>query len=151
MWKYESYTEERGSERAKAIGENMRNDRKAARYTIRQLAELIDVSPTHLNRMEKGDRLMDSIAKLIRFCDVCQVPVEKYLVLCGLDYPNNESLIRRAFPMIKTDEQEKAISTFAEVITAGYLSNDNITQILNNAMAYAAYCQKQQELQTSGT
>ena len=142
MWKYESYMDEMGSDRAKIIGENMRDDRKAARYTIRDLAEKIDVSPTHLNRIEKGERLMDSVDKLIRFCEVCQVPIEKYLVLCGMRISEKDTPIRRAFPAIENPEQEQAIAAFAETICSKKLTPEDITQILNTAIAYADFCDK---------
>ena len=142
MWKYESYMDEMGSDRAKIIGENMRDDRKAARYTIRELAEKIDVSPTHLNRIEKGERLMDSVDKLIRFCAVCQVPIEKYLVLSGMRLPEKDTPIRRAFPTIETPEQEQAIAAFAETICSKKLTPEDITQMLNTAIAYADFCDK---------
>ena len=143
MWKYESYTVENGSDRAKKIGEAMRRDRKEARYTIRQLAEIIDVSPTHLNRMEKGLRIMDSIEKLIRFCDACHVPIDGYLSLCGLQYAgNNQDPIGRAFPQIRTSEQKDAINSFANIILSHDLSKEELEQILKNTMAYADFCSK---------
>ena len=49
-----------GTKKAIAIGNRMREARKDAGYTIRELAEKMDISPTHLNRIEKGERLMDS-------------------------------------------------------------------------------------------
>ncbi len=145
MWKYESYMDEMGSDRAKIIGENMRDDRKAARYTIRELAEKIDISPTHLNRIEKGERLMDSVDKLIRFCRICQVPIEKYLVLCGMQISEEDTPIRRAFPAAKKPEQEQAIAAFAETICSKKLTQEDITQILNTAIAYADFCDKKKQ------
>ena len=140
MWKYDNYMDEMGSDRAKLIGQNMLNDRKEAGFTIRALAEKLEISPTHLNRMEKGERLMDSVSKLIQFCSVCHVPIEKYLVLCGMPVSEKDTLTRRAFPAIQSDEQEEAINTFAKIITTKNLSSDDITQILNNAISYAEFC-----------
>ena len=142
MWKYESYMDEIGSERSGIIGKNMAADRKAAGYTIRELAEKMDISPTHLNRMEKGERLMDSVAKLIIFCDVCRVPIEKYLTLCGMRISEKDTPIRRAFPAIENEEQENAIDAFAKMITSKKLTSEDITQILNTAVAYADFCDK---------
>lgn len=64
------------------MGEAMREDRKQAGYSIRELAEKLDMSPVHLNRIEKGERLMD-FEKLTLFCDICHVPITKYLALYG--------------------------------------------------------------------
>lgn len=145
MWKYESYMEEIGSERSELIGKHMTADRKAAGYTIRELAEKIDMSPTHLNRMEKGQRLMDSVSKLINFCEACHVPIEKYLVLCGMHISEEDTPIRRAFPAIENEEQENAIDAFAKMITSKKLTSEDITQILNTAIAYADFCDKKNQ------
>lgn len=142
MWKYDSYMGEIGSERSEIIGKNMAADRKAAGYTIRELAEKMDISPTHLNRMEKGERLMDSVAKLIIFCNVCHVPIEKYLVLCGMQISERDTPIRRAFPAIVSDDQENAIDRFAKMITSKKRTAEDIAQILNTAIAYADFCDK---------
>ena len=145
MWKYESYMDEIGSERSELIGKHMTADRKAAGYTIRELAEKIDMSPTHLNRMEKGQRLMDSVSKLINFCEACHVPIEKYLVLCGMHISEKDTPIRRAFPAIQNEKQENAIDAFAQMITSKKLTSEDITQILNTAVAYADFCAKKNQ------
>lgn len=64
------------------IGEAMREDRKNAGYSIRELAEKLDMNPIRLNRIEKGERLMD-FEKLTLFCDICKTPITKYLALYG--------------------------------------------------------------------
>lgn len=131
----------RETEKAVRIGERMRIDRKNAGYTIREIAEKIDISPTHLTRIELGERLMDSLEKIILFCDICKVPVEDYLVLAGMEIPSTS--IRKAFPSIRSQEEEDAISAFAKAITSKNLTNENITQLLNTAIAYAEFCDKQ--------
>ena len=85
MKQLESRLEGRDSEHARMVGEIMRKDRKNAGYTIRALAEKMDISPTHLTRIESGKRVMDSVVTLILFCDACNVPIEKYLVLSGMN------------------------------------------------------------------
>ncbi len=141
----ENRIEERGSERSRMIGHAMREDRKNAGLTIRILAEKMDISPTHLTRIESGDRLMDSVEKLIRFCDACHIPIEKYLVLCGLNISDTDTPVRKAFPAIKSKEQEDAIIAFAKLITSKNLTDDNITQILDNATAFADFCDKKNQ------
>ena len=123
----------------------MREDRKNAGLTIRALAEKMDISPTHLTRMESGERLMDSVVKLISFCDACSVPIEKYLVLCGMKVPETDTPVRRAFPVISSQEQEEAIVAFAKLITSKNLTNDNITQMLDTATAFADFCDKKNQ------
>ena len=145
MWKSEEYLTNWGSEWAKKVGDMIREDRKTAGYTIRELAEKIEISPTHLNRMEKGDRPLDSTKTLVRICDVCHVPVERYLVMFGMRLSEMNTPIRRAFPAIKTTEQEEAISTFARLVTSDDLSADNIQQMLNTAIAFADFCAKQNQ------
>ena len=134
-----------GTKKAIAIGNRMREARKDAGYTIRELAEKMDISPTHLNRIEKGERLMDSVEKLILFCEICRVPIEDYLVLCGMELSDADTPIRRAFPSIRTKEEEEAIASFAKAVTTKNLTADNITQMLNAAIAFADFCDKQNQ------
>lgn len=137
--------EERGTEVSRRIGAAMREDRKEAGFTIRDLAEKMNISPTHLTRIESGERLMDSIESLILFCDACRVPIDKYLVLCGMSRPEKDTPTRRAFPAIQTKEQENAIDAFAKMITSKNLTSEDITQILNTAIAYADFCDKKNQ------
>ena len=90
---------------------------------------------------------MDSIESLILFCEACHVPVDKYLFLCGLNKSQVDTPIRRAFPAIKSAQQEEAISTFAKLITSKDLTDDNIQQMLNTAIAFADFCDKQNQEQ----
>lgn len=134
-----------GTEKAIAIGNKMREARKDAGYTIRELAERMDISPTHLNRIEKGERLMDSVEKLILFCEICRVPIEDYLVLCGMKLSDEDTLVRRAFPSIRSKEEEEAIAAFAKAVTTKNLTAENITQMINTAIAFADFCDKQNQ------
>lgn len=138
----EGRREEIVTERARMIGEQFCNDRKNARYTIRDLAALLEISPTHLNRIEKGYRLLDSIGTLIRFCELCQVPINKYLLLYGMKYTEDSTPVRKAFPAIRTTDQEKAVIDFEEIITSGNLSTDDLRQIRDIVTAYADFCRK---------
>ena len=141
----ESRMDGRESERAARIGEQMRIDRKNIGLTIREVAEMIDISPTHLTRIERGERLMDSIEKLILFCEICRVPVEKYLILAGMKVSETDTDVRRAFPAIRSEEEENAIVTFAKMITSKNLTSENISQILNTAIAFAEFSDKQNQ------
>ena len=137
--------EERGTEVSRRIGAAMREDRKNAGYTIRDLAEKMKISPTHLTRIESGERLMDSIEALILFCNACHVPVDKYLALCATGTVSMDTPIRRAFPSVKSEQQEKAISDFARLITSKDLTEENIQQMLNTAIAFADFCDRQNQ------
>ena len=139
----ENRMEERGTEHSRELGAAMREDRKKAGYTIRELADKMDFSPTHLTRIESGERLMDSLEKMILFCDACEVPIEKYLVLCGMRPQTPQSPARRAFPAIQTAEQEDVVAAFVRAITSKKLTPENLRQIVVNAIAYAEYCDKQ--------
>ena len=137
--------EERGTEVSRRIGAAMREDRKNAGYTIRDLAEKMKISPTHLTRIESGERLMDSIEALILFCNACHVPVDKYLALCATGTVSMDTPIRRAFPSVKSEQQEKAIFDFAKLITSKDLTEENIQQMLNTAVAFADFCDRQNQ------
>ena len=145
MWKSEENLTNWGSDWAQKVGGMIREDRKAAGYTIRELAEKIEISPTHLNRMEKGDRPLDSTKTLVRICDVCHVPVERYLVMFGMRLSEMNTPVRRAFPAVESPQQEEAITTFAKLITSKDLTPENINQMLNTAIAFADFCDKQNQ------
>lgn len=142
MKQYASQQEGQGSELAIRIGAKMRADRKAAGYTLIEAADRIDVSQTHLTRLEKGDRLFDSVDKLIQWCNVVRVPIEGYLELMGWENKGATSLVRKAFPAITTDEQEAAINAFADLIIKKNLSPADMIQMVNAATAYAEFCDK---------
>lgn len=141
----ESRIENMGSEHAKAIGDRMRTARKEAGLTIRELAARMGISPTHLNRMENGERLMDSVQNLISFCEICHVPIEDFLILCGMKITDSEMPVYRAFPAIRSKEEAEAISQFAKAITSRSLTNENISQMVNTAIAFADFCDKQNQ------
>lgn len=86
----ESRTKARGSEKAIRIGKAMREDRNNAGYSIRDLAKKMGISTTHLTRIERGERLMDSVEKLILFCEICRIPIAKYLILFGINENKGE-------------------------------------------------------------
>lgn len=136
----EGRREEVVTERARIIGDAMRKDRKDARYTIREMAKLLDLSATHLNRMENGYRLLDSIETLIRFCEILDVPIDKYLRLCGMTYKDSGTAVSKAFPAVESQDQENAITAFAQTITSRRLTADDLAQILDNVTAYADFC-----------
>lgn len=142
MWKSEEYLTDWGSDWAKKVGEQIKEDRTNAGYSIRRLAERIDVSPTHLSRMETGDRPLDSTKTLVRLCEACHVPIERYLVLYGMRISEKDSPIRRAFPSIETPAQEDAVNKFVNLLTSNDLTPEDITQILNAATAFSEFCTK---------
>ena len=145
MKQLESRIEGRDSEHARMVGAIIRQDRKNAGYTIRALAEKMDISPTHLTRIESGKRVLDSVVTLILFCEACNVPIEKYLVLSGMKLDEKDTPVRRAFPSISNQEQENAVAAFAELITSKNLTSDNISQMLDTATAFADFCDKKNQ------
>ena len=60
----------------------------------------------------------------------------------GMRISEKDTPIRRAFPAIENPEQEQAIAAFAETICSKKLTPEDITQILNTAIAYADFCDK---------
>lgn len=138
----DSRIEGNGSQRAIEIGKAMKDARIAAGLGLRETAGIIGVSPTHLARIESGERLMDSLEKLIAFCELVHEPIEKYLVIAGMNIPDQQTPVRKAFPSITTDEQEQALTSFARIITSLKLTPDDYIQLINSATAYAEFCDK---------
>ena len=60
------------------IGENIRATRKSKNLTIEALSELIDISPSFLGALERGDS-SPSIDTLMRICKVLDVSADSIL------------------------------------------------------------------------
>ena len=133
-------TEGNGSELAIEIGKKMNKARIAFGYSLRELAGLMNISATHLNRIEKGERILDSIDLLISFCKNCHEPIEDYLIMLGWQSPENTTPIRKAFPAIETTEQEDTITALSRIIVTRRLNKEDMDQIVINVTAYANYC-----------
>lgn len=142
MKQLKNQEEGKGSPLAIRIGNRMREDRKNVGLTLLEVADRIEVSQTHLTRLEKGERLFDSVEKLIRWCEVVHVPIEVYLEMMGWNNPGNDSLVKKAFPAIQSEEQEAAIVAFADLILKKKLSPTDMMQMINAATAYAEFCDK---------
>lgn len=59
----------------KVIGRHIRFLRKQKKMTQEEMAEIIDMSPTHFGKMERGDRPIN-LYRLAQICRLCQVPLE---------------------------------------------------------------------------
>lgn len=75
-----------GSEQLKALGEFIRAQRKAAALSLRQMAELANVSNPYISQIERGlhepsMRVMRSIA------DALNLPLDSLLARAGLTDP----------------------------------------------------------------
>lgn len=123
-------------------GQYLREKRLQRGYSIRRLAEEANCSASYLNRIEHGQRRLDSMANIILLASILDFPVSELLQLTGL--PDSEMLspIRTAFPGIQTRHQEIIITKFASLITAGTLSDEQMDQMIFNATAFKEYCQK---------
>lgn len=68
------------------LGEHLRALRLQRRLTQEQVAEQVDIHPTHLQKLEAGDRL-PSLGTLIRLASVLGTPVSA--IASALDAPEH--------------------------------------------------------------
>lgn len=59
----------------KVIGRHIRALRKQRNMTQEEMAEVIEISPTHFGKVERGDRPIN-LYRLAQLCRLCQVPLE---------------------------------------------------------------------------
>lgn len=64
-----------GNVEYKVIGRHIRFLRKQKQMTQEEMAEIIDMSPAHFGKMERGDRPIN-LFRLAQICRLCQVPLE---------------------------------------------------------------------------
>jgi transcriptional regulator with XRE-family HTH domain len=58
-------------EKCRIIGENVRAERRKRRFSIEDLANYIDLSPSYVGLLERGDRC-PSLKSLFRLCELFQ-------------------------------------------------------------------------------
>lgn len=123
-------------------GQYLREKRLQRGYSIRRLAEEANCSASYLNRIEHGQRRLDSMANIMLLASILDFPVSELLQLTELPDAEMLSPIRTAFPGIHTSHQETIITKFASLITSGTLSDEQMDQMIFNATAFKEYCQK---------
>lgn len=123
-------------------GQYLQEKRLRCGYSIRQLAKETGFSASYITRVEHGDRELNSMSDIILFASTLHFPVGELIQLTGLSASNVYTPVRLAFPGIQTSHQEAVISQFANLITSGTLSEEQMDQMIFNATAFKEYCQK---------
>ena len=59
----------------KVIGRHIRSIRKQKHMTQEEMAEVLEMSPAHFGKVERGDRTIN-LSRLAQLCRLCQVPLE---------------------------------------------------------------------------
>lgn len=129
--------EERGID--PRLGRRIREARKAQHMTIVELAKKVGCSHTHISRLENAQRKVDSMQLLVSLSEALNIPTEEMISLAGQGIQKDDSLVRVAFPSLKTEYQEKAVAEFAKLVCSG-LTEGEIDSMLTHAKAYAQYC-----------
>lgn len=122
------------------LGNYIRKLRKDRGMSIRELAEAAGCSAAHVTRIELAQRRVDSMKTIVSFANALNIPTEELLSLTGQRLQNSESLVKVAFPSVNTDHQESVISAFAQLVTSGSMTDEQMDQILTQATAYSEYC-----------
>lgn len=124
------------------LGQRIRIARKERGWSIKELAQKVGCSTTHLTRIELAQRRADSMILLRSFAEVLDIPVDELLVLAGQDAADQKSHIQLAFPSIRTDLQEKVMIAFANIVGSIELTEEQLGTMLEQCTAYADYCQR---------
>ncbi len=123
-----------------ALGAYIRKLRKDRGMSIRELAEAAGCSAAHVTRIELAQRRVDSMKTIVSLADALNVPTEELLSMAGQHIQNSDSLVKVAFPSVNTAHQESVISSFAQLVTSGNMTDEQMDQILIQATAYSEYC-----------
>jgi len=129
-----------GSHIDPALGAYIRKLRKDRGMSIRELAEAAGCSAAHVTRIELAQRRVDSMKTIVSLADALNVPTEELLSLAGQHIQNSDSLVKVAFPSVNTAHQESIISAFAQLVSSGNMTDEQLDQILIQATAYSEYC-----------
>jgi transcriptional regulator with XRE-family HTH domain len=83
----------------KAFGDRVRELREAKlrtdpRFTLRQFAKMVDVSPTFLSKMERGEFDPPRAEKIIKIAELLGVDADELLALAHKVDPEVEKIIR---------------------------------------------------------
>ena len=65
------------SETKRLVGQRVREERTAAGYKLEEFATALELDPTHLSRIERGERGLDSLL-LARIAGVLNVPMDAF-------------------------------------------------------------------------
>jgi len=83
----------------KAFGDRVRQLREAKlridpRFTLRQFARMVDVSPTFLSKMERGEFDPPKPEKIKKMAELLEVDADELLALAGRVDPELNEIIR---------------------------------------------------------
>lgn len=93
------------------IGKRIKKFRKAAHLTNEQFAELLNISPVHLRRIEGGSRL-PSLDLLLKISDILNILPKSLL-------SNDDTALSSHFPKMKVMSPEE-IQIFIKIVKAFY-------------------------------
>lgn len=122
-----------------AFGNYVRNRRKELGMTIKDLAEKVGCSPTHVTRIELHQRKCDSMQLIDDFANALNVPTEQLLELAGQAIAESDDFLRRAIPSIRNDYQKQIIIEFAQLITGNPLTESEMRQLVIQATALVEF------------
>lgn len=125
-----------------ALGDYIRDRRQELGMTIKELAEKVHCSATHVTRIELHQRKCDSMQLIVDFANALNVPTERLLDLAGQALPESEDFLRRAIPSIKNEYQKQIITEFAQLITGNSLTRPEMQQLILQAAAMTEFFER---------
>ena len=93
------------------LGKRLRKVRNAKKFTQEYIAEMVDLTPEHISRIENGKNGI-YLHKLALWCDVLDVPIEQ--ILTGAAMPANPAY-NRQFGEIAEGCSEEAVCAMLDI------------------------------------
>lgn len=130
------------------LGKRIREVRRAKEMTIKELADMIGCSPTHVTRIETAKRRIDSTSLLVKFAQALGLPSEELITLAGMGVTDVTSLTQVAYPGVKTDKQKEVLNELSKLVTNMNLTDEQLDSLLVQATAFAEYCSRNNAYET---
>lgn len=96
---------------AMILGKRLQKARKAKHFTQEYIAEVLELTPEHISRIENGKNGI-YLHKLAELCDVLDVPIEE--ILTGAVMPANPAY-NRQFGEIAQGCSEETVTAMLEI------------------------------------
>lgn len=88
------------------LGQQIRRQRKSKKYTLEQLAEMLDVSTTFIGQIERG-KGVPSLETLVKIANVLEISVDRLLFEDLNEKSGNDYFMERIAELTKTYSQKE--------------------------------------------
>lgn len=115
----------------KKFGDALKAIRLEKKMSLRQFGNLIGISHTYVNKLEKGIKtntsdkeIMPTIETLIKISDALKLPLHKFLYMCGYLDEDYEDNLQKSINSSVIDLKQYAKEIIANLENAKYVTVD---------------------------